>query len=439
MSISTAAQQVSEELDRELKVADAFLSLYALAFDHPGVSTAWMDLGRDAINGRQFISLRDATVASLRTLFLDGGAAGDLLERLQIGDALADMVARDDVTPQASSSVVRAMKVLDVVMRGLHPLDGGEDSHLDAVRLRGRVRSGQPIVRSDRFQVFPRPRRLPAEERGQPGPNDLLANVCVIENSPRFALDYKVIEAPNVPKSGRFSRIGVVPTIHAPSELSWQAIPPEHYTVQEREDLAEHMAARLEGALHTLCEHGAELVVMPELVSGSALHTQLLAHLKDREEADLPVPGLIVAGTYLYLDEEKHRNRAHATDGTGYGGWHQDKFHIYQFTATEQARAGLPLGPATNRSVGEDPGRSVAAGDSRRIAVSKDRDIDVRRSHSRSALSTADSRGLCDHGRSSNHERPSLDRAPNGRARPWLAQGRGHAVHQAPPFYDSNR
>ncbi|WP_281848699.1 hypothetical protein [Dyella sp. GSA-30] len=200
-------------------------------------------------------------------------------------------------------------------------------------------------MRHGDLNVFPRPsRHMFPEVRGQSSLSELLDFLTVVRTGPNLSLDYQPLFDTLASEGGEFRRIGIIPAIHSAGELVWSKVGEDRYSIAETEP-ADLVASRVCLALNWLAEQGADLVLLPELVSGPRLVAAIAGHLGRMQGQGLTPPAMVLAGTYMAQDEYGHpRNRAVLLDSDGVELWTQDKLHAYRFTADEQGRAGHPLG-----------------------------------------------------------------------------------------------
>ncbi|HEY5758849.1 MAG TPA: hypothetical protein VIU34_23640 [Steroidobacter sp.] len=137
--------------------------------------------------------------------------------------------------------------------------------------------------------------------------------------------------------------VGVLAAVQHHDELSWMVNEARGtYSVSMKPEAEAAVIQRTLAGLEWLAKRGAEIVLLPELVSSNGLHERIAKWLQAREAAK---PRLVITGTFLQPDPEKGgvRNRAHAIDCDGGVLWSQDKMHQYKFTAEHQREASCKL------------------------------------------------------------------------------------------------
>lgn len=340
------ARALLDELQRGLKVEVAFLALFKFIEESPNGRFGWLPLGERAVRGvecdRQIAEWHERLRHSLN---LDEAitwcADVTSLERV-----LSEVAAGAEISPQISKSLVIALRVLDASFRGVHPGEVGVLADGKGfARLRAQIRQGEPLFQAHGLSVYPRPRRLLLpESRGQGRLTDLLDNLAVVAQCAQLRVVNRLAFSTGASTPQGFSRVGIIPTIHAHRELSWTREANERYSVREHPESTGIIHERVAKALRLLMDAGADLVLMPELVAGPELNQLLSGELARRTHERLPNPLLILSGTLLVNEGERTRNRAHLYDREGELLWCQDKLHAYRFSVREQEDAGHPLG-----------------------------------------------------------------------------------------------
>lgn len=346
MSVQQDATDLLGLLTQEIDVSSAFLALFKFIDESPNGRFGWLRLGSEAVNGVECDALIATWHEKLRQSISEGLEVSWLLGIGELRSSLQDISTRGAITAEASKGVVIGLRVLDAAFRGVHPGEvfGGTDGP-GFVALRERVRGGQSLFEFAGFEAYPRPRRLATiYERGQRRLTDLLENLVVIRQTPQLRLINVVAFASGALGPRGFKRIGVIPTIDTHRELAWSREPHGQYKVVGRADIQDEIHGRVLTALSQLADAGAELLLLPELVSAPELDELIGAELARRAANRLPRPALVLAGTRLVVADGLVRNRALLLDGEGDPAWVQDKLHAYCFTAREQANAGHPLG-----------------------------------------------------------------------------------------------
>lgn len=260
----------------------------------------------------------------------------------EVRELLNQIVAARAIDPQQSFELVTRLRGIDAAFIDVHPLHGLDTGSRYAAELRDRLRQGSTLFDRDGWKVLPRPRpRQYGRLRGA-RIEDLLDNLSVFLAPDNVAVDYHSFQGW---EGDSLKRIGVVPLIHSPDELDWQAVGDALYTVSVRPESLPKLLERLTAALDWLQSQKAQLVVLPELVSSPELRRHIQLHLNDLALRDEPFKALCLAGSQIVNDEDDGlRNRAELIDWRGDVKWHQDKLHPYTFTSAEQQATGLSLG-----------------------------------------------------------------------------------------------
>lgn len=185
--LSERAKDLLAALQQRISVQGAFLALFAFVDESPNGRFGWLAFGEQAVSGVDYHRQIVVWQKKIRESIQEEVEVDWIHEIAKVGDSLSEISAREEISREASLSLVIALKVLDSAFRGVHP---GEVSHAadgpGYISFRTRVRSGLPLFETDSRQVFPRPRRLSQPEiRGQGRLNELLENLVVI---PRSAL-----------------------------------------------------------------------------------------------------------------------------------------------------------------------------------------------------------------------------------------------------------
>lgn len=244
---------------------------------------------------------------------------------------------------EAGRGLIFVLHAIDSVFWGLAPAAGGTDEWLYLAMYRAMLREGQALLRQVPGYLLPRVGRAvhPALTEC-----DFFSNLCRVHAQDGCNVRYLLFDELNPlghawPATGsRSMRVGVVAVVQHHSELTWTPDPKRGvYTVSLSRKAQAAVIERTLNGLQWLSEQGAEIVLLPELVSSSALDRRIREWLQQRESRK---PRLVITGTYVKPPSNKsraRRNRAHAIDCSGLQLWHQDKLHRYNFT-TEHQRLG---------------------------------------------------------------------------------------------------
>lgn len=378
MSVAERATELAELLRAGMEPAQLFLRLYGFIDNLPNGRFGWFSLGPSAVHGVECDSkIRDFSGVA-RQCIVDDTQLPDAIAFSGLGAVLDSIVVDGVVTDQHSRDLVIALRVLDSAFRGIHSADSPVGFDSDAVlNLRTNLRLGLPLLAWGDLQAYPKPQRVQQPEiRGQSSLNELLDILTVISVSPHLQISYKVQFAHAAPGADGFKRVGIIPTVFEAHELLWTKGANSTYRVQEHVDHEAGIRRRVLGALGELVARNADLVLIPELVSGPKLLSAISEYLNARAVVGRWNPCLLLAGTMLVnATDGTKRNRAVVLNGTGSQAWIQDKLHAYCFTAGEQARCGFPLGDAgvvdCHEEISVEP-RSVAITDispSQRVVV----------------------------------------------------------------------
>jgi len=346
LPIAHDARSLLAALQQGISVQSAFLALFNFIDESPNGRFGWLALGERAICGVAYHRQLTVWQKSIRESISSESEVHWIHEIAKLGESLGEISTRGEISKHASLSLVIALKVLDSAFRGVHP---GEVSYASDgagyIALRTRVRGGLPLFESEGRQVFPRPRRLAQPElRGQGRLNELLDSLVVVPRSALLQVINLTAFAVDSPGIDGFKSIGIIPTINAHDELEWTKELGDRYSVAEKVALRAVIHARVGEALSRLLDEGAELILIPELVSSLGLNEFIADEIDSRRRKGLPTPYLVLAGTHMAQDGERIRNRAHVYDTEGELVWAQDKLHAYRFTSQEQQSGNYPLG-----------------------------------------------------------------------------------------------
>ena len=345
MAVADDARELHDLLHAGVTSATAFLAVYRFIDSTDSGRFGWLRLGEQVIYGPEC----DSLIVDWRTRLresVDSDSLFDGLEVAGLGATLDAIAASGTISRENSKDLVVALRVLDAAFRGVHiaEVSSSIDS-LGFVRLRTRLRKGEPLFEGGELKVYPKPKRLAqVEVRGQARLSDLLDVLTVLRVSPHLRVVYDSMFGAAIHGPEGFQKIGLVPTIHVASELAWSHELNHRYSIRESAAMQDAVHTRVRSALDLLLANGADLILLPELVSGPELVTMLKDYLRDRQLAGQPNPALVLAGTQMADDDGLKRNRAVVLDSWGDVAWHQDKMHAYCFTADEQVKARLPLG-----------------------------------------------------------------------------------------------
>lgn len=347
MTIADDANRLLSQLQAGLNAEDAFLALFAFIDSTPSGRFRWFTLGEGAVFGVECDLEIRQWWDTLRDSINEHSPALDLMALADLGDTLGAIIANGDITPSDSKNLVIALRTLDAAFVGVHAADALIDNDLPGlVRLRQNLWQGRPLFSHGELRVYPKPSRHAApERRGQSRLTELLNVLTVVRDNEHLQVDVRL--ATSIAKIGQegVRLIGIIPAIQHVSELRWAREPNCRYSIAEHED-TDVVHTRIRAALDALIARGAQVIVMPELVSGEALIRMLKDYLFERSRQGLTTPAFLLAGTYMTTDAHDglRRNRAIVLDGEGNEVWRQDKMHAYRFSASDQTQTGHPLG-----------------------------------------------------------------------------------------------
>jgi|CXWL01.1.fsa_nt_gi predicted amidohydrolase len=140
-------------------------------------------------------------------------------------------------------------------------------------------------------------------------------------------------------------RIGIVALVLDQDEVVWE---PRggRASVSLTSTMLSTVVTRMITTLDWIVDKGADIVVMPELVS----HVELRSAIKRWARVTPNAPGLLVAGTEAVdVSTAFPVNRAFVLDNYGEERWSQDKVHTYTFPRELLSKSGL------NHVLGEGP------------------------------------------------------------------------------------
>lgn len=347
MTIADEADQLLALLRAGLRAEDAFLALYSFIDTAPSGRFGWFPLGDGEVFGVECDGQIRQWSTALRASISQGLPVPELEKLSNLDFVLGAIVKNGVISPSDSKSLVIALRTLDSAFAGVNVADSLIDTdNPGLVRLRQNLWKGRPLFHSATLRAYPKPMRQSApERRGQSRLTELLDVLTVVRNNEHLEVEVRV--ATSVQKIGHegYRCIGIIPAINHSSELKWAQEPNDRYSIEEHADAAA-VHARVRAALEALIAGGAQIVVLPELVSGEALIRMLKSYLCEQAGKGRPTPALLLAGTYMAKsgDDPFRRNRAIVLDGEGNELWRQDKMHAYRFSAWDQAKTGHPLG-----------------------------------------------------------------------------------------------
>lgn len=347
MTVSQDAQRLLERLTAPIEVGVALLEIFEFCAEHREACWGWIPLGDEQIEGYPLDKVISRARPILRDAFLEERPVQGVAELVDVRSSLRAIVGSGRITAENSAEVVRGLRAIDDALRGFHSarVVGISDS-MKAALLRGQLRTGKPLAVIDQFALYPRPARAKIPERGQGDPGMLLQHVAVIRRVADFDVRLAVHLQDALADQTQFKRVGVVPVVHHHRELAWQPIGASRYRVDEDPSTSEAIKNRVDRALDEIASQNAQVVLMPELVSGPRLRSAVAARLGERSLRGEATPLITLCGTSLEDVEGTTRNQAAVLDGEGDVVWTQNKLHAYRFSAEEQSAVGFPLGPA---------------------------------------------------------------------------------------------
>jgi hypothetical protein len=153
--------------------------------------------------------------------------------------------------------------------------------------------------------------------------------------------------------------IGFIPVVQHQREVVWGTCR-GCFTVKLAKRHEKRVIARVLEGLAWLLRHGADVVVIPELVSSVALRDQVSEWLLKKAPTQ---PVLVICGSEAVASKSVtgFTNRAFVLGPSGRLLWTQDKHHQYSLTSKDLARLGLTssLGRDALNEVGTSVRRSV--------------------------------------------------------------------------------
>lgn len=346
MTVSQDAQRLLECLTAPIRVGVALLEIFEFCARYREACWGWIPLGDEQIEGYALDKVIRRTRPILRDAFLEERPVEEVAELLGVQSSLRAIVGSNRVTPENSAEIVRGLRAIDDAFRGFHSarVVGVSDS-MKAALLRAQLRTGKPLAIIDEFALYPRPARTKIPERGQGDPGMLLQHVAVIRRVADFEVRLVVRLQDALADQTQFKRVGVVPVVHHHGELAWQPIGATRYRVDEDPRTSETIKSRVNRALDEIASQEAQVVLMPELVSGPKLRSAVAAQLGERSSRGEATPLITLCGTSLENVGGTTRNQATVLDSEGDVVWTQNKLHAYRFSAEEQTAVGFPLGP----------------------------------------------------------------------------------------------
>jgi predicted amidohydrolase len=348
MEVPDDARRLLTVMSADIHVEDALMHLYAFIAETPNASFGWLHFGSDAVHGVHRGAQVHLWRSTLRRCIGERSKVRGLTGIAGLGGALSRIAASGYVSDEDSRSLVTALLVLDDSFDGVHVGEVLADYDEEGfVELRSRLRNGRPLFAMGSYSALPRPRRaIPFVPRGQGIVAELLRNLAIVKEKPPLTVRNSIMfHGSDRPVRG-FDRIGIIPTINEHAELEWIKDGPQRYRVDECLAAKQVVRDRVRAGLNLLCDAGVDLILMPELVSSTALTELVGLELRTRSDIGKATPYLVLAGTSFVLSDGRTRNRATLFNGRGDVVWVQDKMHAYTFTVREQAESGHPLGQA---------------------------------------------------------------------------------------------
>ncbi len=345
MTVSQDAIRLLEHLTNPIEVGVALLEVFHFCDSHRAACWGWLPLGDAQVEGYALDKVVGRARSTLRDAFLENRAIADVADVIGARSSLNAIAGSGTISAENSAEIVRGMRALDDALRGFHParVAGSSDS-MAAARLRGQLRNGRPLAKNNRYALYPRPLSAKPPERGQGDAGLLLNHVAVMRLVADFDVRLVVHLQDQLIDQAQFNRVGVVPVIHDHKELAWQSVGESRYRVDEVAASGAAIKNRVEHALSEMATQAAQLILMPELVSGPALRAVVATHLGERSRRGELVPVITLCGTSLENVQGTTRNQAAILDWEGDVLWTQNKLHAYRFSAADQGRLGFPLG-----------------------------------------------------------------------------------------------
>lgn len=301
---------------------------------------------------------------------------GSIPESLRSFLAQALERCTSEVDEYAGVELIFALHLIDTAFWGLGPAADGSDDWGYLALYRAMLWEGTSLLKAVPGYLLPRVGRAARPARTE---CDFFSNLCRVRAQDSCEVEYLLFDELNPAGAGissgrRSMRVGVLAAVQHHDELSWTIDAKKRlYTVSLKATAEANILQRTLAGLEWLADNGAEIVLIPELVSSDTLDQNIREWLKNREG---PKPRLIVTGTYMKRaskSSRRHRNRAHVIDCTGSELWCQDKLHPYTFTLDHQRDGKWTLGGGTELVEDIDvSGRKLFIADSplgERIAV----------------------------------------------------------------------
>lgn len=280
----------------------------------------------------------------------------DALQIAGIGEALEHLAEKGaGADREAAKAVVVAMMVFDRAFLGIHPLGVyGRSDTPELAELRSRLRRGLPIHETDdgRLRVYPAPLREERSAKNGVEVQDFLKWLCVATVDARLRIEYVCDSAASHIGIGEYRCFGYLPVIWELNELEWRVMGNANYRATHREASLDAVVERICRGFDALCERGAELVLLPELVGHPRIREALRERIKRRARDGAFVPALVMSGSEF--ESAVPSNRAYVLTANGDVLWWQDKMQPYTFTTGAQQNARYPFGRDDLRDRRED-------------------------------------------------------------------------------------
>lgn len=256
---------------------------------------------------------------------------------------------------EAARGVLLAMMVFDRAFLGVHPLGAYDKSDTPEIaELRTQLRQGMSLYETSdrRLRVYPAPLRENRTHKTGVEAQDFLKCLCVAKVDARLTIEYICDSAASHIGSTEYLCFGYLPVIWQLEELDWQVMDNTNYRATHRSELVDSIVDRVCCGFEALCNRGAQLVVLPELVGHPLIRDALRKRIKRRVRDGIFVPALVMSGSEF--EPSIPSNRAYVLTANGNILWSQDKMQPYTFTTGAQQNAQYPFGRDDLRDRRED-------------------------------------------------------------------------------------
>lgn len=224
----------------------------------------------------------------------------------------------------------------------------------------------ETLRRNGTFTLNAPGRVIPAAAKSRRGnsPQQFFANLLRIPKGADSWVDYGFSSSFPRRNVGIPLAVGFIPTVHERDEVTWSLEGGKYFSVGLNPISEAQVVSRVIKSMKWLLDRGAEVIVLPELVSSNSLRAAVASWLRDEASAQ---PILVVCGSEAVRSSAPTgwTNRAFVMGPSGRALWMQDKQHQYALSADEISELGLDsiLGGDSRNEVGTCPRWLIAIRD----------------------------------------------------------------------------